>query len=78
MLPSAKAVTKQEKPRRRGRRVALWATLVVALLLGAGVIVLRTRFHGPSLARTIANTLNASMRGRIEIGSVTWPPPATK
>jgi hypothetical protein len=51
---------------------------VLVLLLGVGFAVLRVAFEGPDLGEKIANNLNKTMRGRIEIGSIEWDTSALK
>lgn len=48
------------------------------LVAGAAYAVLRVEFEGEDLGDNIASLLNKRMRGRIEIGAVSWPTSALK
>jgi hypothetical protein len=65
---------KPDRPRRHRLRVV--ALVMVATTLAAalaGVAYLRIALHGDELARTVTRAINAQIRGRVEIESISWP-----
>ena len=62
-------------PRSRAWSWRRWLVVVgtvVVLLLGSGFAVLRAKFEGEELGAFVASILNKRMRGRVEIGSISW------
>lgn len=61
------------RPAIRLRRWLAVLAVVLTLTVGSAIALLRIRFEGPDLGQTLAETMNAKMRGRIAIGSIEWP-----
>jgi autotransporter translocation and assembly factor TamB len=57
----------------RRRRWPWIAALTLGIVLGGGTLAARIFFHGPRLAGLVERTLNASIQGRVAVGSIEWP-----
>jgi hypothetical protein len=65
---------KPDRPRRHRLRAAALVTVAAMLAAAvAGVAYLRIALHGEGLARTVTQAINAQIRGRVEVESITWP-----
>lgn len=61
------------RPAIRLRRWLAAIGLTLLILTGVAVAVLRIRFEGPDLARTLTTLMNKNMSGHIDASSVEWP-----
>ncbi|MBL4634359.1 MAG: hypothetical protein JKY56_10830, partial [Kofleriaceae bacterium] len=57
----------------RLRRIALYTAIGLTCSFLVLTIVLRVRFNGEKLAKTVVSVLEGNIRGRVEIDSIEWP-----
>ncbi len=58
--------------RRSKRRTAAYLSITVFLLLTIAVVILRVRYNGAALARTVESALEGNIRGKVTVDSIDW------
>jgi hypothetical protein len=48
-------------------------SITVFVLLAIAVVILRVRYNGNALARTVESALEGNIRGKVSVGSIEWP-----